>query len=340
VDVRLKTQTPLWTGSVEPGTANSIKVDRIHETSILGSLRWWYELLVRGVGGCVCDPTTHACLYDPKKPNDGLCDVCRVFGATGWKRRVRLTVLDQTRPDKSSPKQISASRPRNPRTQKIPTWQFPDHPRSGDLTIRIQSLDEGYPAEILGGLVQFAADWTAIGARSQMGFGVVETLNGKIDTQPLYKKVVAAAGTRRYSDLPTLQNLFLARIQLKKATDRDTFNLKYDLRRLFKDDEDLRHFVMGTIKGGRMAAKIHMSRPYDDGLMRVWGWIPEQASVYQGKWNRDTVVDAIFQHLRTNYALQVWREMNPTRDPTTPKTSDVKAFLQNLLGIEEEDDAV
>lgn len=37
--------TPLWTGGVETG-----KVDRIHETGILGSMRWWMEALVRGVG--------------------------------------------------------------------------------------------------------------------------------------------------------------------------------------------------------------------------------------------------------------------------------------------------
>jgi CRISPR type III-B/RAMP module RAMP protein Cmr1 len=40
--IRLKTLTPLWTGGVEAG-----KVDRVHETGIIGSLRWWYEAIVR-----------------------------------------------------------------------------------------------------------------------------------------------------------------------------------------------------------------------------------------------------------------------------------------------------
>ena len=43
--IRLRTLTPLWTGGVETG-----KMDRIHETGIIGSLRWWYETLVRGLG--------------------------------------------------------------------------------------------------------------------------------------------------------------------------------------------------------------------------------------------------------------------------------------------------
>ncbi len=33
--IRLRTRTPLWTGGLD-GT-----MDRIHETGLLGSLRWW-----------------------------------------------------------------------------------------------------------------------------------------------------------------------------------------------------------------------------------------------------------------------------------------------------------
>lgn len=78
--VTLKTVTPIWTGGVDPKTC-----ERIHGTGIIGSLRWWYEVVVRGLGGSACDPSEHTCLYDTKKPNDGLCDVCRIFGATGWR---------------------------------------------------------------------------------------------------------------------------------------------------------------------------------------------------------------------------------------------------------------
>lgn len=46
-------------------------------------------------------------------------------------------------------------------------------------------------------------------------------------------------------------------------------------------------------------------RPYGDGLMRVWGWIPEQADVYHDSWNRDKVLDTFYQYLKTNYTLQV-----------------------------------
>lgn len=45
MEIKIKTLTPIWTGGFEPG-----KMDRIHETGIIGSLRWWYEAIVRGLG--------------------------------------------------------------------------------------------------------------------------------------------------------------------------------------------------------------------------------------------------------------------------------------------------
>lgn len=340
--IEIKTLTPLWTGGVEAG-----KVDRIHETGIIGSLRWWYETIVRGLGGKACDPTSdQRCVYDPKKPDPPekqLCAACYLFGATGWRRRFRLTILDHTKQDTSSPRQISADRPTNPNTDRQPTWWFPDYPRSGNLTVKIESLDPAFPPEVIAGLVQFIADWAALGARPQMGFGVIKLKNGRLDTRKFYDWVVATAGSNSYPDLPSLQNIFLARISPKRNggifSEQDTFNLKYDLRRLFANDQQLRHFIMGTVKDQRIAAKVKMSRPYNDGReMRVWGWIPEQADVYQDSRDRNAVVHDIYQHLSQNYSLQVWREMNPPTDSVTPNNGDAQVFLRSLLGLEEKND--
>ncbi|MGC8949994.1 type III-B CRISPR module RAMP protein Cmr1 [Chloroflexus sp.] len=355
MELTISTLTPLWTGGIETG-----KVDRIHETGILGSLRWWYEAIVRGLGGRACDPSKGECRFDAEKyekhkkstatderqrlRDAGLCDVCQLFGATGWRRRFRLAVVaDKTQPDPAIRAKIQVNRTYTRNKKQItPTWYFPnnqnDQPRSGTFTLRIQSLAPNFQPEIIAGLVQFIADWAAIGARAQMGFGVIK-LERRIDTTPFYNQVVAAAGTEAYPRLPSLKNIFLARISPKNGgtfSDQDTFNLKYDLRRLFANDQALRHFIMGTIKDQRIAAKVKMSRPYnmgqsDDQEMRVWGWIPEEADVYQNSWNRDSVVDAIYQHLRTNYTLTVWREMNSARDSVKPDLSDTCEFLRSLL---------
>ena len=94
--ITLKTLTPLWTGGVD-GTS-----DRLHATGIIGSLRWWYEAIVRGLGGRVCDvtaeDTSQRCIFEQKNGEsfeqayNRLCLACRLFGCTGWRRRFRLDV--------------------------------------------------------------------------------------------------------------------------------------------------------------------------------------------------------------------------------------------------------
>ena len=61
--LEMKTLTPLWTGGAEAG-----KVDRLHESGVIGSLRWWMETFVRGLGGQVQDPTQNErSSFDHKK---------------------------------------------------------------------------------------------------------------------------------------------------------------------------------------------------------------------------------------------------------------------------------
>jgi len=78
--LRIKTLTPIWTGN-----ANK-EITTLRETGIIGSLRWWYEALVRGLGGSACDPTNTKC--DGKNH----CAACELFGCTGWARKFRLEV--------------------------------------------------------------------------------------------------------------------------------------------------------------------------------------------------------------------------------------------------------
>ncbi|AFZ28590.1 CRISPR-associated protein, Cmr1 family (plasmid) [Cylindrospermum stagnale PCC 7417] len=394
MEVKIQTLTPIWTGGIEAG-----KCDLIHETGLLGSLRWWMEVLVRGLGGVVCDPTAEKSQdrssldtqkFNAKKYRElqdeverrkylrdaGLCDVSQIFGATGWKRRFRLEVQEVQVSDATIQHPITASRSYLG-MKRPPTWYFPDPtkkdvkpqppntPITGSFIIKIQSLNPDFKPEIIGGLIQFIADWSALGARPQMGFGVIEIEGDRINTQPLYNWLIATNGSQLYPDIPALQNIFLAQIQPKDLTssfkEQDTFNLKYDLRKLFRtendpiqrksahkslvlkkdSDKDLRHFIMGTVEDERMAAKIKISRPYDnEKLIRVWGWIPEEAAVYKNGWDREKIVNDIYKHLEAKYTLHIWREMNSTRDTKTPLISEAKLFLHSLLQLQEGNYAV
>ena len=96
MEIKLKALTPLWTGGVDQGP------DRLRGAGLIGSLRWWYEVLVRGLGGHACDPTVPQVRCpdkNVKKPsNPGHhCVACELFGCTGWARKFRLMVLDKNK---------------------------------------------------------------------------------------------------------------------------------------------------------------------------------------------------------------------------------------------------
>lgn len=97
--LKLKALTSIWTGDIDGRSYN------LRETSIIGSIRWWYESLVRGLGGFACDPTSNdSCIFDENayaetgNVEDGLrdvCPVCHLFGCTGYSSKFRLMIADR-----------------------------------------------------------------------------------------------------------------------------------------------------------------------------------------------------------------------------------------------------
>jgi len=96
--------TDIWTGDA------SGRGERLISTGLLGSIRWWFEVLVRGLGGKACDPTVKEvrCPAANKAPHEPghHCVVCELFGCTGWARKFRFEVLDQN--DQPKQAQIKA----------------------------------------------------------------------------------------------------------------------------------------------------------------------------------------------------------------------------------------
>ncbi|MEJ5376507.1 MAG: type III-B CRISPR module RAMP protein Cmr1 [bacterium] len=90
----VKALTDIWTGDADG------KPHRLITIGLLGSIRWWFEVLVRGLGGSACDPTRDGIrcpdhrVADPTKPGHH-CVVCELFGCTGWARKFRFEVLDE-----------------------------------------------------------------------------------------------------------------------------------------------------------------------------------------------------------------------------------------------------
>ncbi len=103
VVAQLKTISPVWTAGLDRAN-NSPR-----EVGLVGSLRWWYEVLVRGLCGYACDPTdADRCSFDDDGYRRGglegglrtVCPACQMFGCGGWSSKFRLLVTD----DKGQPK--------------------------------------------------------------------------------------------------------------------------------------------------------------------------------------------------------------------------------------------
>lgn len=179
IKIKIKTLTPIWTGGAN-GTC-----DRIHETGILGSLRWWYEAIVRGLGGYACDPAAETrCNYDPQKGEKSICAACHLFGCTGWARLFRFQWEHES--DQRHPLHFYSAL--NPNIEWLTSIFDPRHGGDtktstitglyvhfGEFPIRLvfRGVSVHGAKSQLGLLLRFIENHTGIGAKLQHGFGIV-----------------------------------------------------------------------------------------------------------------------------------------------------------------------
>jgi len=104
MEFKLKALSDIWTGGVEGDKT------KLHLTGIKGSIRWWYEALIRGLHGYACDPSSgNGCKLNliefKKHVGDGkderkvlealnlqICPACQMFGCTNWGSKFILRI--------------------------------------------------------------------------------------------------------------------------------------------------------------------------------------------------------------------------------------------------------
>ncbi|GBD31891.1 hypothetical protein HRbin33_00852 [bacterium HR33] len=159
----LRALTDIWTGDAKG------KPHRTIATGLLGSIRWWFEVLVRGLGGSACDPTRdgNRCPDHRKKPIEPghHCVVCELFGCTGWARKFRFEVLDENEQVKAA--QIKEGETFNLRFTPLRSIR-PEDWALLDLTLRLIAK---YGA--LGGKTKIRKRNDGIGRRPGKGLGQV-----------------------------------------------------------------------------------------------------------------------------------------------------------------------
>jgi len=315
MSIKIKTLTPIWTGGVNG------KCDILHETGIIGSMRWWYEAIVRGLGEDACDPTGRGCIFDKGKYDNaknkgenehealhtaGLCDVCQLFGATGWKRRFNLTITDN---NTGSAWEGDGFNVRPP--SRSHGW-FLKAGMVGSFTLMIR----GDPDAIkrLAALFIFLEKWGAIGAKSQLGYGFFEITNCDeiqgyaMDWSEIHNQV-------DLSGLPDLRQFTFFKYRFKPSRD-DWWTRVGGLQRLLGNPKTAsklselaksygivpvspvlknqwryvewsapsatKRWIFGTSDQEKRKGKISISWAYrekDMWVVRGWAWLPEEERI-------------------------------------------------------------
>jgi len=198
MQVSLDFVTPLWTGNA------SRQANRVQITGLLGSLRWWYEALVRGLGGYVSDPTAEEKQYRSEFDTKAYQDALRhdrsqaealamgfqslgaveyLFGATGWASLFRLQVLQppertalhfRTTLDINKNWLGRVFQGDEQRNYAIDSLEVPYGPAKLNFVLR--GHDTEYVQSQLALLFRFIAAYGGLGARLQHGFGQIADL--------------------------------------------------------------------------------------------------------------------------------------------------------------------
>jgi len=236
--IRIRTLTPLWTGGVD-GT-----MDRIHETGIIGSLRWWYEAIVRGLGGSACDPTSDGKDRTPKRcPDDGrYCDVCRVFGATGLQRSFKLVASEWWNLHRESRLTVKVNKNRG--------WYLGrGFMGEIELALQILRLPENWSQEDLFQTLfltmQIISKWGGLGPKTQQGYGIVSATSEKFHLNveqasqaiELLKKLHNRRNINYSKELPSIENFFFSKIKIDFQGNDPEKWLKSQIKPLDKKSE-------------------------------------------------------------------------------------------------------
>jgi CRISPR-associated protein Cmr1 len=209
----------------------------VHETGIIGSLRWWYEAVVRGLGGRICNPTSkqhsERCNFDAQAyerssvesqqerlHEAGICNVCQLFGATGWSRRFRFEV------DGGEP--LFALQPNDRVRITAPGgkrgWYFGcPYVSTNDSPIYsyVYPLRGEHIINELAIVAALVSRWGGLGAKTQHGWGVVSITLQDEQNNEFFTDVdqfLDGFGGDSQADrgLPSLGNMFFVRLYLQK----------------------------------------------------------------------------------------------------------------------------
>lgn len=208
IKLKLNLKTPLWTGNIDS------KSDLVQTTGIVGSIRWWLEAILRDSGKFICDPASdNRCPTFDKDSNKEYCIACFLFGSTGIRRPFSINITGGRPLFKGTPINI---KPNN----RNRGWYLGSG-IVGELEIQVNPLDKDFDKEVFLIPLIIASKWGGIGAKTQIGYGVVEISDfEKIDKISIdkilnecKKNIEERSKNNNSVSLPDIREMFFAKVQ-------------------------------------------------------------------------------------------------------------------------------
>ena len=279
--ITLRTLSPLWTGG-----ANR-KGDRLQALGVIGSLRWWYEALVRGLGGYACDPVTKEdrCAFDSESYEKArrageernlaiarglkdVCVACRLFGCTGWARKIRIEPTGNVAAGELLRLTMRELRP----VHEVEAW----------LLLKTVWLIATYGA--MGGRTTLKPNGPAGAAQD---YGLVEVVElpevlGSVARARAWVQLNSPPGKANRREWPNMRYFFFASgAYLNRTAMNDLLGLSHRGRQI-------RHGPVEKALRGRRSTPsapavskkvFSFAAPYQGG--RIWGYVPDAGLLAQ-----------------------------------------------------------
>lgn len=277
--VTIQPLTPIWTGDAKRNCTT------LRETGIIGSLRWWYEALIRGLGGTACDPTNTKC------EGKNHCDACEFFGCTGWARKFRFEI------ENCNLKEIKEIliETREMRNNKYLKRKISGLMSNDSIVLNFIPLKDISQNEwgLLNRAFEIIANYGALGARTSQGNGVIKIIENRLPYNDTCKVELNKFFFYKFhlkfkENLSNLigKNVFWTQQRQSNCSYWKEYweNYKFlpiafhirDAIRHLESDRNQRHEIFGTVAKYARGSKVFVSHGYkiDDKTVetRIWGY--------------------------------------------------------------------
>jgi CRISPR-associated protein Cmr1 len=284
-ELKLSCLTPLWTGDID-GKSNTLQV-----TGLMGSLRWWIEIILRGMNKFVCEPTTddRCPQRDESSKIEKYCSACLIFGATGLRRLFKINLEGGEKVFTGGALNIKPNR-------RNRGWYLGSG-IVGDIELEIILLDKDFDENLILLPLLIASKWSGIGARLQHGYGVV-----MIENLP---EINFEKFQNALSKIHEMQRLNSLKIELRNDTRNDIMCGYPDIREMFfakvqfESESDWWRYVDGIRPDNRRNYNGYVNDP------RMQAWIRS---------NSVPISPAIKNCLRYGECKRLWQTGDSNKD--------------------------